>query len=1349
MKLINLFCIVIWVVMGVWSPVSAKYKNLNFDHVLDLGSEGAQTFLQDHRGFLWFGAKGAGMARYDGYQLKRYSAGEKALSNGYVYGIIEDSQNSNILWIATKDGLNRLDKNTEIFQYYKHDPGNPHSLSYSSLNDMIQDSLSPNILWIGTDKGLNKFDTRTGTAVHYRHDPDNPHSIGGDNVWRIIEDRADPNLLWIGTWGHGLQRFNKTTETFVGFVHQLEQPSSLGHDNNIVASLAQDKDNSAYIWVGLFNGLERFNQQTGKFSHFRHDPDDPYGITEGIVSMILDDGRGRLWLGGWIQDNGLTILDKKSGIFSNYRHDPDDPCSLTNDNVVNIAQDRSGIFWITFMSGKVDKYDPWNQNFALYRHIPKTPTSLSNNFITTIFEDRGGTVWVGTQSGLNRFEKETQTFTRFTHDPNDPDSLDKNYIGSLFEDAEGRFWLSFYPGEFLTEFDRGAGKIINRYPAPGVDIITQIIGDPNDPETLWLALRPIGFGKFHKPSAAFTLYPPDLEYPERGVSYGFMYEIHHDLFENLIWMGGWEGSGLNRFDKETGRFKQYITDPDNPNSISSDAIAAIYQNESHFLWIGTLDGGLNRFHKQSETFVAYAEAHGVPSNVNSILEDDTGGLWLGTDQGLVRFNPKTEGVEKRFHQSDGLQGEMFFRGSAVKTSQGRMWFGGTNGLNALYPNRIKLNPHAPPVVLTAFKQGGEPHSIEKAPENLTEVILDWRQNFFEFEYAALNFTRPENNQYAYMLKGLDKDWYNAGHRRFGRYSGIPPGAYTLRIKGANNDGVWNETGVAVHITVPPPFWRTWWFYLIVVTGSLSIAASLIFLKIRQLKLAKAAAEERVEQLHFIQKLIDSVPNPIYYKDVNGVYLGCNKAFESFVNRKRKEIVGRTVHDLLPARTADQYHDKDVELLENPKLQQVHESSLKDARGNLHHMIVNKVAFSRKDGQVAGLLGIATDVTEQKKLEDRVRQSQKMDALGSLAGGIAHDFNNILSAIIGYSELSLDYQGSGKELKKYIQEILKAGNRAKDLVRQILTFSRQAESELKPVQIDLIVNEALKLLRASLPSTITIDQRIESEASVISDPTQIHQIMMNLGANAAHAMETDGGVLNVSLEAVYMDDQYTREHPDLTTGRYLRLTFSDTGTGIPEEIRDRIFDPFFTTKDHSKGTGLGLAVVHGIVRRIGGAITVYSETGKGTTFNIFLPVADTDEAPQAPLETVPPKGDERILFVDDEPAVADTSSRILESLGYQVEIRTDSHEALELFKTQPNAFDLIITDMTMPEMTGDRLAEAVLDVRPNIPVILCTGFSATIDEIKAKAIGVRAFVAKPMLKVEIAHLIRRILDEKRK
>ncbi len=1322
----------------------AATGDLKFDHVLDLGGEGAQTFLQDREGFLWFGAKGAGMARYDGYELKRYGAGKNGLSNGYVYSIIQDPEAPDIFWIGTKDGLNRFDRNAGTFQYYKHDPENPRSISFSSINYMAQDSVAPHILWIATDGGLNKFDKRTGTAVRYRHDPGNPRGIGNNNVWRVIEDRADPHLLWIGTWGGGLFRFDKETETFTGFVHDPDDPRGFGHENNIVSFLAQDRDDPDVIWVGAFNGLDRFHKKTGTFTHYRHDPADPDGIPGGLVAMILDDGRGRLWLGGWIADNGLTVFDKASGTFSNYRRDPVDPRSPAGDHVVNISRDRSGLFWITYMSGKVDKYDPWNQNFTMYRRIPGAENSLSDDLITTIFEDRRGTVWVGTQSGLNRFNEATGAFTRFTHDPDDPASLDKNYISSLFEDAEGRFWLTFYPGNVLAEFDRDAGKIISRHAAPGADIITKIIGDPDDPDILWLGLRPLGFGKFHKPSASFTFYPPDPEHPDKGVSYGFMYEVRHDAFDPLIWIGGWEGSGLNRFDKAAGGFKQYVASGDDPDAVSSNAIAAMYQNGPEYLWIGTLGGGLNRFHKPSETFVAYAEEHGVPPNVNGILEDGAGRLWLAANQGLVVFNPDAERVEKRFRQSDGLQGDVFFRGSAMKTADGRMWFGGVNGLNAFYPDRIKENPHAPPVVLTAFRQGGDPLFSGKAPENVTDVVLDWRQNFFEFEYAALSFTRPENNQYAYMLAGLDKDWYFAGHRRFGRYSGIPPGRYTLRIKGSNNDGVWNDDGVAVRITVPPPFWKTWWFFLLCMAGFLGVASVMTLSKIRQLRAEKAAVEERVEHLHFLQELIDSVPNPIYYKDLDGVYLGCNKAFEAFFGRKKEEIVGRKVHDLLPETEANRLRQKDADLFQHPGLQ-VYEASVNDAEGNLRHMIVNKVAFSRKDGKTAGLLGVATDVTEQKKFETRMRQSQKMDAIGTLAGGIAHDFNNILSAIIGYSELSLDATLSQEQTKKNLGEILKAGNRARELVRQILAFSRQAESELKPVQVSLIVKEALKLLRASLPSTIDIRRRIQSNASALADPVQIHQIIMNLCTNAAHAMAENGGFLDISLEDADLDELFTSRHPDTSPGPHLKLSVGDSGTGVPPEIRERIFDPFFTTRIQNQGTGLGLAVVHGIVRQLGGAISVYSETGKGATFSVFLPAIEAADAPSAAADAPLPRGSERILFVDDEPAVADTSKMILESLGYHVEIRTDSAGALDIFKARPNDFDLVITDMTMPKLTGDRLAEAVMAVRPDIPVILCTGFSATMDDGKAKALGVRAFVKKPMLKAEIARLIRQALD----
>jgi len=387
-----------------------------------------------------------------------------------------------------------------------------------------------------------------------------------------------------------------------------------------------------------------------------------------------------------------------------------------------------------------------------------------------------------------------------------------------------------------------------------------------------------------------------------------------------------------------------------------------------------------------------------------------------------------------------------------------------------------------------------------------------------------------------------------------------------------------------------------------------------------------------------------------------------------------------------------------------------------------------------------------DVTERKKLEIQLRQAQKMEAIGTLAGGIAHDFNNILSGVIGYAELALEEVERGTTLEKDIRRVLEAGTRAKDLVNQILAFSRQQDQELRPMQIGPVIKEALKLLRASIPSTIDIRQDIRGDLLVMADPTQIHQILMNLCTNACHAMEEGGGVLEVGLKQVYLDRNFTSRHPEIAPGSYLQLTVKDTGSGIPPEIMDRIFDPFFTTKGEAKGTGMGLSVVHGIVKAHGGTITAYSEHGRGSTFHVFLPVVDEsgtiERGTDQPLQT----GTERILFVDDEEFQVDLGKQMLERLGYKVTVRTSSVEALKLFRSNPYDFDLVITDMTMPGMTGDVLARELIAERPDIPVILCTGFSTQITEEKALEMGIRAFVMKPIIMSEISHTIRRVLEK---
>ncbi|NQT69314.1 MAG: response regulator [Desulfobacteraceae bacterium] len=404
-----------------------------------------------------------------------------------------------------------------------------------------------------------------------------------------------------------------------------------------------------------------------------------------------------------------------------------------------------------------------------------------------------------------------------------------------------------------------------------------------------------------------------------------------------------------------------------------------------------------------------------------------------------------------------------------------------------------------------------------------------------------------------------------------------------------------------------------------------------------------------------------------------------------------------------------------------------------------------------DGRLVKLQ-VATDTTpfknaekEQKRLESQLRQTQKMEAIGTLAGGIAHDFNNILSAIIGYTEIAMHDAPKGSELQITLQKVLKGGDRAKDLVKQILTFSRQSEIEPKPVKVKAIVTEALKLLRASLPTTIEVRLNLQSNSAVMADPTQIHQIVMNLCANAGQAMHAKGGILDINLKEVKLDSEFAAQHPGIVPGAYINLNVGDTGHGIPAEIQDRIFDPFFTTRGKVEGTGMGLSVVHGIVTSHGGAMTVASEPGTGSVFSVFLPVIEEWFELETEVEKTILKGTERILFIDDEEPLTDMGKRMLESLGYDVVATTSSIEALELFKAQADRFDLVITDLTMPHMTGENLAKELMQIRPDVPVILCTGFSARIDEKKAMAMGIRAFISKPILKHEIAEIIRAVID----
>ncbi len=392
------------------------------------------------------------------------------------------------------------------------------------------------------------------------------------------------------------------------------------------------------------------------------------------------------------------------------------------------------------------------------------------------------------------------------------------------------------------------------------------------------------------------------------------------------------------------------------------------------------------------------------------------------------------------------------------------------------------------------------------------------------------------------------------------------------------------------------------------------------------------------------------------------------------------------------------------------------------------------------------LHYAINITERKELEAQLQQAQKMEAIGKLAGGIAHDFNNILGIILGNAELAMDDVSEWNPARLNLEEIKTASLRAKDVVRQLLSFARKSELGKKPANIIPIIKESLKLLRSSIPTNIEIRENVPRDIdTIIADPTQINQVLINLCTNANHAMP-EGGIIEVTLKNTEIDEDAAVQYPDLNPGRYVNLTVSDTGHGISRKEIDRIFDPYFTTKEIGKGTGMGLAVVHGIVNGHGGKIIVESQSGKGTTFSIFFPVVENDAATEIEAIEELPTGSESILFVDDEKSIANMARQMLERLGYKVETKTNPVEALERFRFEPKQFDVVITDMAMPKMTGVQLSQKLLDIRPDIPIIICTGFSEHISEDKALGMGISGFVMKPVVKSKLAKKIRNVLDK---
>ena len=1232
-------------------------SNLHFERIfLEQGlSHGiVLSILQDDEGFMWF-ATADGLNRYDGYRFKIFKHDPddpNSLSDNYVEKIYKDSSGS--LWIGTRDGLNLFDRDTNTFKRYQHNPDDPQSLSSSYIMSIFEDRAG--MLWIGTlGGGLNRFDRHTQTFTHYRYDMDNAQSLSGDIVYAIVEDHLDN--LWIGTRTGGLNRFEQSRKSFKRFQHDPSNPTSLSH--NQVYSLLVDSNND--LWIGTRGGgLNRFNSENESFVRYQREPDNPDSLNSNHIFTLYEDQNKQLWIG--TKGGGLNLFNKAEQRFIHYKHHQGDPHSLNQNTIFSIYQNRSGILWFGAFGRGINKLNPDFENFGHYRRNPAIYSGLNDDHVLELYQDKAGILWIGTRTGgLNRFDRQSGTFSHYRHDPNDPRSISDNMIYALYQDQSDTLWIGTDQGglnRFNTE-DETFSRYLHDPQDPNSissdEWITPIIEDSLG--SLWIGTRN-GLDRFDTRRGTFQRYQHDPDDPT-SLSDNSVSALFKDK-KGTLWVGT-RGGGLNRFNEKNGSFTHYQYDPANANSLSHNAIYTINEDQAGTLWIGTFGGGLNKLDQNSGVFTHYREKEGLPNDhILSILTDDQGHLWISTYKGLSRFDPSTE-IFKNYLVSDGLQSNQFSLSSAFKTPDGQLMFGGVNGFNAFYPNEIQDDLHIPAIVITDFllfnrsvplQHVKADSPLKKTINQTNALILSHEDLVFSFEFSALHYANPAGNQYTYKLEGFDKNWVTtSADKRFATYTNLPSGNYTFQVKGSNKDGIWNETGRAIQVTILPAPWRTWWAYTAYLLLFIVSAGILFRDRYQRIALRLATAKQIEASEERLSLALWGSRQQLWDWDIEQGLLHRHNILEELNFSKTQNW--QTINDFAKDIHANDHKSYMEKLQQHLQGETEHFEAayrLKTIHAEwIWVMDKGRVVSRAKDGKALRMSGVMLNVHELYELNENLEQlvaqrtielqnsldqlqqtqeqliqSEKMAALGGLVTGIAHEMNTPLGICVTAVSLQLDSLAtlntqfkaskiSAADLKKYLKQskeqlvlLERSIQRSADLVIQFKlvavddTYEKTIELELAKYLPLIIDNLRAKL--KNMKHTIHID--IPENIKLVTYSDAWTQIITNLIDNSIeHGFASNKEGL-ISIKA-----QKNKE--------MLELYYHDNGKGLSEEQLTRIYDPFYTTNRGSGGTGLGMHIVYNLItQKLGGEIECTSTLGEGVTFKIDVPMMleleETDE-----------------------------------------------------------------------------------------------------------------------------------------
>jgi ligand-binding sensor domain-containing protein/signal transduction histidine kinase len=825
------------------STISYSQKpNIKFEHLdinQGLSQNNVMCIMQDSRGFMWFGTRD-GLNKYDGYRFTIYRNDPNnsySIISNFITALAEDSKGN--IWISTRGGgLNRYDREKDRFDHFVHTTA-PNSISSNLLDGMYKDHNDN--LWICTeDAGIDVYDQEKKTFYNFRHSEKNSNTVSSNSVRCIFED-SDHNIwigtydgivdvynpktkifshfngkntgtaikgvkaiiedtkkrIWIGTVGQGLYRFDKSDSSFKVFSPDRRNDKSIS--GNVIAAIIEDDERK--LWIGTENnGLDIFDPETETFYHYLHDQVDEKSISQNSIYSIYKDNLGTVWVGTFA--GGISFSGKKH--FSHFNH-TSDKNSLSHNNVLSLTESSNGKLWIGTDGGGVNLYDPVTKSFAHFLHQDGNKNSICGNYVLSVCEDSKGNVWFGTWAdGVSVYNLKNKSFKHFKNNPDDPSSLSSNNAWVIFEDHEKNIWIGTYGGglNFFNEknnsfkhFDNAATSLLTRQ----------------------------------------------------------IYALAEDEKGNL-WIGT-DGAGVQILDKSKNRFET-LKHQNNTNSLSDDRINYIYRDENNNFWICTMSG-LSFYDTKKRQFKAYSIKDGLPNNVIfGALKDENGNLWISTNRGLSRFDLKANKFTN-FTPADGLQ-SFEFKGHALSKSKwGALYFGGINGFNEFYPSKIKETSGEAPLVFTDFqifnknipiaKDENDPSPLKKAISETKEITLPDRNSVISFDFASLNFTGDEKKQYSYKLEGFDNDWNYIGTRHTATYTNLDPGTYFFKVRSLNNLGEWSSNEATIKLIITPPFWKTWWFRLLIALAIVLLAIAFYRFRVRSIKAQKAKLQLLVEE----------------------------------------------------------------------------------------------------------------------------------------------------------------------------------------------------------------------------------------------------------------------------------------------------------------------------------------------------------------------------------------------------------------------------------------------------------------------------------------------------------------------